>query len=136
MDPNKIHKIILDDTHQYTHEMIPEPYMKWLATFLSKGQYDIRQYVSDSGDVSGDPNRGKGIFQNICASCHGYNGTAINWGEDDDPAYVGTESNANPWEVYFKIRHGHPGVEMVALSAFDHQVAADVLAYAKTLPQR
>ena len=136
MDPNKIHQIILDDTHQYTHGMIPEPYMKWLATFLSKGQYDIRQYVSDAGEVAGDPNRGKGIFQNICASCHGYNGTALNWGDDDEPAYVGTESNANPWEVFFKIRHGHPGVEMVALSAFDHQVAADVLAYAKTLPQR
>jgi hypothetical protein len=49
---------------------------------------------------------------------------------------VGTESNANPWEVFFKIRHGHPGVEMVSLAAFSHQDAADVLAYAKTLPQK
>jgi thiosulfate dehydrogenase len=92
--------------------------------------------VSDEGEVSGDPNHGKAIFQNVCAACHGYNGTAINWGDDDEPAYVGTESNSNPWEVFFKIRHGHPGVEMIALSAFSHQDAADVLAYSKTLPQK
>ncbi len=136
LDSNKIHKIIMDDTHKYTYDMIPEPYMKWVATFLSKGQYDITRYVSDSGDVSGNPDRGKSIFQNICAACHGYNGTALNWGEEGQPAYVGTESNANPWEVFFKIRHGHPGVEMVSLVAFSHEDAADVLAYAKTLPQR
>ena len=136
MDENKIHKIIMDEPHNFTHEMIPEPYMKWLATFLSKGQYDIKKFVSDDGDVSGDPNRGKAIFQNICASCHGYNGTALNWGEDDDPNYVGTEANANPWEVFFKIRHGHPGVEMVALTAFSLEEAANVLSYAKTLPKK
>ncbi len=136
LDPNKIQAIIMDDTHTFTHEMIPEPYMKWVAAFLSKGQYDITPYVSDSGEVSGSPDRGKSIFQNICAACHGYNGTALDWGEDGEHAYVGTESNANPWEVFFKIRHGHPGVEMVSLAAFSHQDAADVPAYAKTLPQR
>jgi len=136
VDPGKIEKVLMDAAHGYTYEMIPQQYMKWLATFLSKRQYDIRAYVSDAGDVAGDANRGKGIFQNICAACHGYNGTALNWGEEDEPAYVGTESNANPWEVFFKIRHGHPGVEMVSLAAFDYQVAADILAYAKTLPQK
>ena len=59
VDPDKIQMVLLDDTHQFTHDMIPEQYMKWVATFLSKGQYDIRQYVSDSGEVSGDPDRGK-----------------------------------------------------------------------------
>lgn len=135
-DPAKIHQVLMDDTHQFTHDMIPEQYMLWLSTFLSKGQYDVRQYVSDAGDVSGDKNHGKEIFQNICAACHGYNGTALDWGEGGEHAYVGTEANANPWEVFFKIRHGHPGVEMVSLAAFPHQVAADVLAYAKTLPQK
>jgi thiosulfate dehydrogenase len=76
--------------------MISEQHMKWLATFLSKGQYDIRQYVSDEGEVSGDPNHGKAIFQNVCAACHGYNGTAINWGDDDEPAYVGTAIRTRP----------------------------------------
>jgi len=49
---------------------------------------------------------------------------------------VGTEANANPWEVFFDIRHGHPGVEMVSLAAFSMEDAANVLAYAKALPQK
>lgn len=133
-EPAAIREIILNDTHRFTEEMIPGNYLDWLATFLSRGQYDIRQYVSDAGEVSGDTEHGRAIFQNICAACHGYDGTALDWG-DDKPAYVGTEANANPWEVFFKIRHGHPGYEMVSLAAFDLQDAADVLAYVKTLPQ-
>lgn len=134
-DLAEIEAIITDDTHGFTREMIPERYMTWLATFLSEGQYDIREYVSASGEVSGDPAHGKAIFQNVCAACHGYDGRALDWGDDDEHGYVGTEANANPWEVFFKIRHGHPGYEMVALTAFSHQDAADVLAYVKTLPQ-
>ncbi len=135
MDPIKIEQIITDDTHKLTREMIPERYMVLLTTFLSKGQYDIGNFVSDSGEVSGDPGRGKAIFQNTCAACHGYDGRALNWGDDDEPGYVGTEANANPWEVFFKIRHGHPGVEMISLAAFGHEEVANVLAYTKTLPK-
>lgn len=136
VDPDKIRNIIMDGTHKITRDMIPEPYLKWLSIFLSRGQYDIKPYVSDSGAVAGDPNRGKAIFQNTCAACHGYDGTALDWGEEDKPVYVGTEANANPWEVFFKVRHGHPGVEMISLAAFPYQDAADVLAYTKTLPQK
>lgn len=110
--------------------------MIWLAVFLSKGQYDIKTYVSDAGAALGDPGRGKAIFQNVCAACHGYDGTTLDWGEAGAPGYVGTEANANPWEVYFKIRHGHPGVEMVSLAAFTLEDAANVLAYVKTLPRQ
>ena len=115
--------------------MIPDQRLEWLATFLSTGQYDIREFVADDGTVSGDPERGKAIFQNVCAACHGYNGTALDWGDDGEHNDVGTEANANPWEVFFKIRHGHPGVEMVSLAAFSFEDAANVLAYTKTLPQ-
>lgn len=135
-DPKRIQTILRNDTHNFSPEMIPDQYMSWLAVFMSKGQYNIRNYVSDTGEVSGSPKRGKSIFQNVCAACHGYNGTALNWGDDNEPAYVGTESNTNPWEVFFKIRHGHPGVQMVSLAAFSHEDAANVLAYAKTLPQK
>lgn len=135
-DPGEIHKVIMNDTHGFTHDMIPMEYMVWLATFLSKGQYDITAYVADDGTVSGDAVHGKAVFENTCAACHGYDGTALDWGDEDEPGYVGTEANGNPWETFFKIRHGHPGVEMIAFSAFDLQTAADVLAYAKTLQQR
>lgn len=133
-DPKKIHVTLLDSTHGYTHDMISEQYMNWLATFLSKGTYDIAPYVADDGTVNGNANKGKQIFQNICAACHGFGGTALNWGTDKEPAYIGTEANANPWEVFAKIRHGHPGVEMVSLAAFTYEDAANVLKYVRTLP--
>lgn len=136
MDPNRIHKIIMNDTHKYTYDMIPKPYTQWLSAFLSKGQYDITYYVDAKGNVNGNPDRGKGIFQNVCAACHGFAGTALNWGDEKDPNFIGTEANANPWEVFAKIRHGHPGVEMVSLAAFPMQDAADVLAFAQTLPEK
>lgn len=108
-----------------------------LALFLSKGLHDTDRVIDrKAGTVLGDTTRGGNIFQTVCAACHGFNGTALNWGDDDKPAYVGTEANANPWEVLHKIRNGHPGVEMVALRAFALQDAVDVLAYAKTLPMR
>ncbi len=68
-----------------------------------------------------------------CAACHGFDGAALNWGSEEDPNYVATEAKANPRGVMAKIRHGHPGVEMISCAAFDMQTAADVLAYAQTL---
>ncbi len=136
MDPNKIHTILMDKTHGFTHDMIPKQYMLWLTTFLSKGTYDITKHVSNDGKVSGDANRGRALFQNSCAACHGYNGTALNWGDEKKPNYIGTEANKNPWEVFAKIRHGHPGTYMIAYTIFSMQDAANVLKYSQTLPTR
>lgn len=136
MDPAKIHKILMNKVHGFTHDMIPEPHMLWLSTFLSKGTYDIGKYITADGQVSGDTERGRALFQNTCAACHGYSGTALNWGDEKKPAYVGTEANGNPWEVFAKIRHGHPGAYMISYTAFPMQDAADVLKYAQTLPTK
>lgn len=136
LHPNDIHKILLNDTHKYTHEMIPEEAMIRLSTALAIGLYDTNDYINADGSVKGDLRRGREIFQNICASCHGYDGTALDWGEEGSPAYIGTEANANPWEVIAKIRHGHPGVEMVSLIAFPMTDISSVLKYVRTLPQK
>ena len=94
------------------------------------------QALAKSGDVKGDPAKGAPVFQTTCASCHGFDGRALNWGDDKEPGFVGTEANANPWEVLHKIRNGHPGVEMISLRAFDIQTSVDLLAYTKTLPEK
>jgi len=123
--------------HGFTKEMIPDEQMGYLAAFLSRGLHDANMYIdAKSGDVKGDPKKGKPIFQTTCASCHGFDGRALNWGSKDEPEFVGTVAKENPWEVLHKIRYGQPGVEMITLGAFDMQVAADVLAYAKTLPEK
>lgn len=136
MHPNDIHKVLMDDTHQYTHDMITAEAMLRLSTALAIGLYDTDDYINADGRVKGDLRHGREIFQNICASCHGYDGTALDWGDEDSPAYIGTEANANPWEVIAKIRHGHPGVEMVSLIAFPMTDIASVLKYVRTLPQK
>ncbi len=135
-EPATIVAIIRDATHRYTEAMIPADAAERLAWFVSTGQHDTDAYINpDTGDVSaGDLVRGAEVFQTICASCHGFEGSALDWGDPGEPGYIGTESQANPWEVLHKIRNGHPGEEMVSLRAFDMQVAVDLLAYARTLP--
>lgn len=135
-DPAEIQKVIMNDTHGFTNEMIPEDAMLWIATFVSKGQIDVGKYVKADKSVLGDQARGKAIFQNVCAACHGFDGKALNWGDDKEPGYVGTEAQGNPWETLHKIRAGHPGVEMPALMAFSVQDQVDLLAYAQTLPAK
>lgn len=128
--------VIMDKTHGFTYDMIAKEQMGYLAAFVSHAlDDDMNKYIdAKTGDVKGDPKNGVAIFQTICAACHGFDGAALDWGDPGEPGYVGTEANANPWEVMHKIRNGHPGVEMVSLRAFDMQTALDVLAYTRTLP--
>lgn len=123
-----------DDTHRYGDDLLPVEAKRRLAIFVSQGLDETPRWVALDGTVTGDADLGRGIFQNICASCHGFAGKALDWGEPGEPAYVGTEANANPWEVSHKIRNGHPGTEMIALRVFPPETAAAVLAYAQTLP--
>jgi thiosulfate dehydrogenase len=123
--------------HGFTKEMIPEEQMGYLAAFVSRGLDDMNKYIDPkSGEVKGDSGKGRPIYQTNCAACHGFDGRALNWGDDKEPGFVGTEAQGNPWEVLHKIRNGHPGSEMVSLRAFDIQVSLDVLAYTRTLPAK
>ncbi len=132
-DASALEAVLRD--HGYTEDMIPSAQSAYIATFLARGLDDMNAVIDlESGEVSGDTAHGAAIFQTQCAACHGFDGRALNWGDSDDPGYIGTEANANPWEVLHKIRNGHPGVEMISLRAFDLQHAVDVLAYTRTLP--
>ena len=135
-DPAEIQKIIMNDTHGFTKEMIPEDAMLWIATFVSKGQIDVGKYVKPDKSVLGDEAPGKAMFQNVCAACHGFDGKALNWGDDKDPGFVGTEAQGNPWETLHKIRGGHPGVEMPAMMALPVQDQVNLLKYTQTLPAK
>ena len=135
-DPQQIVRILRNKTHGYTEAMIPADAMLRIANFVSKGQVDMTRYISNDKSVRGNKKRGADTFQNVCAACHGFDGTALNWGSEEKPKYIGTEANGNPWEVLHKIRGGHPGVEMPALMSFPLQDSIDVLAYAQTLPTK
>ncbi|MBZ8135324.1 c-type cytochrome [Afifella sp. IM 167] len=132
----EIATILRDERHRYSEAMISDGEALWLARFLSRGQHEADALIDKaSGRALGDPQRGKEIFQNICAACHGYDGTALDWGEGTAHAHVGTEANGNPWEVLHKIRNGNPGHEMISLRAFTIEDAVSVLTYAQSLPR-
>lgn len=132
----RIERIIADDTHRFTADLIPPEAVKRIAVFVALGQYDTAAYITDKGEVRGDLARGAAIYQTTCASCHGFDGKARSSPEEKEPLHVGAEANANPWEVLYKIRFGHAGYQMTSLVAFPIQDSVDVLAYSKTLPLR
>lgn len=134
----QISRTLRDENHPYTPEMITDQEMLRVAAFVSRGQVDMRTFLniesrSMLGGV-GDPIRGREIFQTTCAACHGFDGAAMDWGDEDGPAYIGTEAADLPDEVFHKLFSGHPGVAMINLRAFSLQDAIDTLTYAATLP--
>ena len=109
-----------------------------LVVFLKEGPTDLRAYVDYDTKTAknADLAQGDSHFSNVCASCHGSDGTALNWGDEQEPEYVGTLANDNPWEFLHKVRFGHPGSPMPSAvdMGWSAQDATNVLAFAQTLP--
>jgi thiosulfate dehydrogenase len=134
--PDFVLKVIRDDVHQYSTDMIADSSAERLALFVTRGQHDIERYVNmESNRARGDAGLGERIFQNVCAACHGFDGRALNFKTMDNPEYIGTVATHAPWEALHKIRNGHPGVPMPALRFLEMQTLVDILSYAQTLPQ-
>ena len=107
-----------------------------IALFLSKDLIDSASFIdADKRAVGGNLENGKAIYDQNCASCHGADGTAINFGDAAAPMYVGPKSLDNPWEVVHKSRYGIP-TEMPPLAAVtnEKQDYIDLLAYVQSLP--
>ena len=137
-DPASIAEIIRNPQHGYSREMLTDSAVEKLAAFVSRGQIDMDQYIDRATkEASGSASGGFRQYRMVCSLCHGPNGKRLNFGTEDEPEFLGTIANDNPWEVLHKIRNGQPGVPMIALSGLSnlsvqHQV--DILAYTRTLP--
>ena len=135
--PEKIANVIRDKTHRYTEAMIPGKAAMALAMFVSRGQYDVEQFIDRaSRKANGDAKRGARFFQTICAICHGFDGKQLNFRTPEDPEFIGTVANENPWETLHKIRNGQPGIPMPSLGVLELKDQVDILTYAQTLPKR
>jgi thiosulfate dehydrogenase len=134
-DPAAIAALLRGKVHGFTKEMIADEPLQRLALFVSKGQHDANAVIDrPTKKVRGNVDNGRKLYQNICAACHGFDGKALNFGDEKTPEYVGTVGQSNPWEMLHKIRNGHPGVPMPAWRAFEMSMTADVAAYTQTLP--
>jgi len=135
--PERIAGIIRDKTHGYTEAMIPNRAVAALALFVSRGQIDVEASIDRATKkATGDAKRGARFYQTICAICHGFDGKQVNFQTPEDPEFIGTVANDNPWETLHKIRHGQPGIPMPALGALELRDQVDILTYAQTLPKK
>lgn len=134
----QIMAVLRDQTHQYSPDMIRDDELARVAAFVSRGQVDMSKIIDlkTRKIIGGDLDRGRAIFQTVCAACHGFDGKLLNWGTREEPAYVGTEGRNVPDEVLNKILNAHTGVQMVNLRAFPVEDAFSVLAYTATLPDK
>lgn len=105
-----------------------------LWAFLARGVVKSDRYIDAKGRSRGDARRGQPYFETVCAACHGYDGRALGFWDGKTVVHVGDEARDEPAEVLHKIRFGHPGHHMVALFPLGANTAADILAYAQTLP--
>ncbi|WP_018987767.1 hypothetical protein [Aromatoleum toluclasticum] len=136
-DPKAIVKILTDNTHRYTEDMIGRGEMEKLALFVSLGQIDMDLHIDRATRKSrGEAGRGAPYYQTICAVCHGFDGKTLNFRTPEDPEYVGTIARENPWEFMHKARFGQPGIPMISLITQPDAMIADLLALSQTLPEK
>ena len=129
----------LDGTTDADHDFSPylgEDQINMLAVFIQEGLVDMSEVINDDKTVNGDVANGETLFNAVCERCHGEDGTTINFGDDDDPTYLGNVANDNPWEFFHKSSFGQPDEHMPAGVNFDwsSQDLADVTSYSQTLP--
>ena len=108
-----------------------------IVNFLKYGLFDTTAYINADKSVSGgDGSNGKVLFDGLCAACHGADGKTLNFGDEDEPEYIGTIALDNPWEFWHKASFGQPGAQMpsVLKIGWSYQDIADVLTYSQTLP--
>ena len=137
MAPEKVAGILRDNTHGFTEAMLPGKAALALGVFVSKGQIDVDQHIDRATrKPGGDAKRGARFYQSICAICHGFDGKQLNFKSPEDPEFIGTVANENPWETLHKIRNGQPGIPMPSLGVLELKDQLDILTYAQTLPKR
>lgn len=132
----RIAEAIRGNGHGFTEALLSDESVNQLAMFISKGQIAMNAYITSGKKVSGSASRGTAFYEGICANCHGFDGKLMNFKTADNPEFLGTVAQANPWETLHKLRNGQPASIMPALSMLDRQDQLDILAYTQTLPAK
>lgn len=135
-------KAILKGSTNPKHDfssMLNDAALTNLATFLRHGLVDLGPVISikTGKPVKADMSRGKQLFA-LCVTCHGPEGTKLNFANPDKPEYAGTIARESPWEFLHKVRVGAPGSDPPMPTGVELgwklQDLLDVLAYSQTLP--
>ncbi len=109
-----------------------------LVTFLREGLIDVSPFIDaeTKSAIGGDTTSGEALYMSTCSVCHGEDGRTLNFGDSEEPEFVGTIAVDNPWEFIHKVRAGQPGTNMPSSIAngWSMQDVIDVLTFAQGLP--
>ena len=128
----------LDGTTSSDHDFsaMGADQMANLAHFLSEELVDVAPSIDAATKqaIGGNKANGRQLYRNTCGGCHGGDGAAINFHDADDPTFVGTVANDNPWEFIHKVRSGQPATAMSSSIDLGWSMAdvVDVLTYAQS----
>ena len=132
-DPKIIIEKIIEPSHPFPSDALPDLAVFLLAIFLSDGQYDRSGILDKNGMALGEPEAGRDIFEGACINCHELDGRAFLKGEVGDRSSLGWLARNRPDQFLHKILNGVPVAEMLALRFLSDQVIADLLAYVQEL---
>ncbi len=126
-----------DPAHDFS-PYLDENSMRQLAAFLKYGVIDDSLYIDTVSlkVIGGDVDHGQSLYENVCAECHGTDGTTIVFRTEGVDEYLGTVAFRDPWRFLHRTRFGTAGTEMPVGAALGWSAAdgRDVLAYGQTLP--
>jgi thiosulfate dehydrogenase len=119
--------------------LLSEDQIQMMVAFMQSEKIDTSAFINaDKTITGGNAGNGTEFFSSNCAMCHGDDGTALNFGDDAEPEFVGTVAADNPWEFVHKISYGHPGAIMPSgiNMNWTTQDIIDLLTFAQSLPAK
>ncbi len=109
-----------------------------LANFLKNGLILDSEFIDPVTFkvLGGDLEQGKQSYDEVCASCHGMDGTSISFRFEGQDASLGTLAVLDPWRYLHKTRFGTPGTEMPVGYSLGWTPAQgrDVLLFSQSMP--
>ncbi|GAB4522058.1 MAG: hypothetical protein Fur0018_03270 [Anaerolineales bacterium] len=138
-DPNEVIAALKGETnpdHNFAQYMSEQDVID-LALFITHGVYDTSAIVNaDKTPVNGDAAAGETAWA-VCAACHGPQGLAINFKDENKPEYASTIAQDNPWEFLHKAHFGQPATPEMPAGAtlgWSDQDFANIVAYLQQQP--
>jgi thiosulfate dehydrogenase len=122
--------------HDYS-ELMEVDARNHLVVFLQSGLLDVSSIADYETRIAvGDIDSGADLYNQTCAECHAVDGSMLNFGSAEQPAFIGDLALRNPWRFLHRIRFGLPNYAPHTFAAIlgSLEQAADLLAYAQTLP--
>ena len=129
----------IDPAHDYS-QLMDRTSLNALVEFITQGLVNDDEFIDPISKevIDGNAAAGKGLFDGLCANCHGADGAAIQFRFEGLGTTLGTLAVLDPWRFLHRSRFGTPGTAMSQVVGVDQQwtpqQARDVLLYTQSLP--